>query len=96
MKGYRKYRRNEEVREFLAQYGISESDLRYLHDALAIVKTLKSRADEAPKGDKPVPTEEQKQAFKEAKEKKGNKPEDIVSMFVDDVEEFYPNGKGRA
>jgi len=95
LKAYRKYRRSEEIRDFLAYYGISESDLRYLHEALSIVKALKSRADEKPIEAKPAPSEEQKKEFKERKEK-ALKPEDIVSMFADDVEEFYPNGKGRA
>jgi len=95
LKGYRKYRRDEEIRGFLSIYGITESDLRYLHDAISIVKELKSRADETPISGSRSPSEEQRKEFKERKDN-ALKPEDIVSMFADDVEEFYPNGKGRA
>ena len=95
LKGYRKYKRNEEFKEFLACYGITDSDLRFLHEALAIVRELKRKADERPVEARPAPSEEQRKEFKERKDK-ALKPEDIVEMFKDDVEEFYPNGKGRA
>lgn len=92
LKGYRKYKRNVETMEFFASYGIAESDLRYLHEALSIVKELKSRADEKPIEAKASPSKEQQ---KEIKERNGRfvKPEDIVEMFAGDAEEFYPNGR---
>lgn len=95
LKGYRKYKRHEEIKDFLASYGLTESDLRDLHEALSVVKALKSRADEKPIEAKPAPSEEQKKEFRERKDN-ALKPEDIVNMFANDVEEFYPNGKGRA
>lgn len=96
LKGYRKYKRRMEALELLASFGISEPDLRYLHEALAIVRELKSRADEKPtEPAKPVPTEEETKEIKRRRDQ-ALKPEDIVHMFADDAEEFYPNGRKRS
>ena len=93
LKDYRKYQKRVEVLEALASFGITEDDLKHLHGALAIVKDLKSRADERPSAAS-KPTEEETKEMKRRQES-ALKPEDIVSMFADDAEEFYPNGRSK-
>jgi hypothetical protein len=92
LKGYKAYKRNRELLELLASYGVCESDLRYLHEALSLVKALKSRADEKPIEAKASPSKEQQKEIKERQDR-FVKPEDIVQMFAGDAEEFYPNGR---
>jgi hypothetical protein len=91
LKDYRRYRKAKEIMDFLKEeYGIDGQMLRELPQALADLKSIKESA--ARPAERPMPSAEQTKDFKNKKEHAA-KPEDIVAMFKDDVEEFYPNGK---
>lgn len=75
----------QELVKLLSVFGITEDDLRYLPQALKIVK-------EGNAPSKTIITEEEKKAI-ENKFKNITKPEDFVKSFESEIEEFYPNGR---
>ena len=90
LKAYRKYRAREDLLEILTEFGITRTDLFYLHDALAIVKELKEKSDKTTTNHPFKLSEEQE---KKIKEKSLNKitPQQILEMFGGEVEDIYPN-----
>jgi len=76
----------KEIVRLLGTFGISEEDLRYLPEAIKIVK-----ASKLPK-ESPKISEEIKKELEDKKEKVFS-AEEFISQFKSDVEEFYPNGK---
>lgn len=79
----RQYEFEQRLLKFLAKFGITEKDLYDLPKALANQQTAII---------KQVPTAEETKKIKE-KAEKAFTPEDLVQMFSQDLEEFYPNGK---
>lgn len=78
---YKEYKKQKAILEFLAKYGITEDDLKKLHQSLEVKK------------EEPVTlTEKQKEEIKKAQENKIT-PEDLIKQFSEEVEEFRINGK---
>lgn len=78
----------QELVKLLSVFGISEEDLRYLPQALKIVK-------EGGIVEKPKEMSKEDKKNLEEKMQKTITPEEFMSQFKGDVEEFYPNGKPR-
>lgn len=92
-KAFKKFEKKMLLLEILKEeFGIEISDLAYLHEALSIVKQL-SKNQEVKK-EKIEPTDEMKKKFKEAETKMT--PEEFISQFGGESEEFYPYGKPKA
>ena len=75
--------------KLLGVFGISEEDLRYLPEALKIVRD--GGLTSTPK----TMSKEEKVALEE-KIKKILTPEEFFEQFKDNVEEFYPHGQDKA
>lgn len=83
---YRKYKKQKEMLTFLKdEYGITEEDLKYIHEALEKVKELKTRT--------PLVLDEKTKEEIELVKKTKMTPEQFVEVFAKETEEFYPYGK---
>ena len=92
MKEYKLWKKQRELVEVLATFGISEEDIRYLPEALKIVKDMKNLPAQ-PVG---LSEESKKQIAERQKAEKENKPTtpaQYVSQFAGEQEEFYPYGR---
>ena len=78
----------QELVKLLSVFGITEEDLRYLPEALKIVKN--GGSINAPK----TMSKEEKKNLEE-KMQKTLTPEEFMSQFKGDIEEFYPNGRNK-
>ena len=88
---YKKWKKRQELLETLKEFGITEDDLKYLPEALKIVKNRELQ----PKEQKFVPTADEKKKIQENKESK-NTPQDFISQFSGEKEQFYPYGKPKS
>lgn len=79
----------QELVKLLSVFGITEKDLRYLPEALKIVKNGGSIAT-------PKTMSKEEKLDMEEKMKKTITPEEFMSQFKGDIEEFYPNGRNKA
>ena len=83
---YRKYKKQKELLAFLdEEFGITKDDLKYLHEAVEVVKNKKTF----------VLDEKTKEEMKEMNSQKLT-PEQIVASFAGTGEEFYPYGRPKA
>jgi hypothetical protein len=78
----------QELVKLLSVFGITEEDLRYLPEALKIVKN--GGLVNTPK----TMSKEEKKNLEE-KMQKTLTPEEFMSQFKGDIEEFYPNGRNK-
>ena len=78
----------QELVKLLSVFGITEEDLRYLPEALKIVKNGGSIAT-------PKTMSEKDKKNLEEKMQKTLTPEEFMSQFKGDIEEFYPNGRNK-
>ena len=78
------------------EFGIEISDLHYLHEAVEIVKEMKKKNLENPNNNAnpKMPDDDMKKKFKENENKMT--PEEFISQFGGESEEFYPYGKPKA
>ncbi len=79
----------EEIKKLLkilGVFGITEEDLRYLPEALKLVKNSSTIY-------KPQTISEKDKQKLEEKKQKTITPEEFFKQFETDIEEFYPNGK---
>lgn len=83
---FKKYKKQQEMLTFLEnEYGITKEDLKYIHEALQLVKNGNIH--------KPyVMDEETKEKILEEQKTKMT-PEQYIAQFAGEVEEFYPYGK---
>lgn len=83
---YKRWKKRAEILDFLKEFGITEEDLKYLPEALKIVKNRELA---------PVITEEQKKELeKRKKEMEGAMtPVKFVNSFAGEKEHFRPYGK---
>lgn len=83
---FKKYKKQKEMVAFLEEeYGITKDDLKYLHEALALVKESKVV--------KPYVMDEATKKQIEENNKTKMTPEQFIEQFAGEVEEFYPYGK---
>lgn len=87
---YKEFKIRKLIKCILCEYGIEESDLVYLHEALEKVKNLKMEEKEHYELSK----EQKEQIEKQQKEK--ITPEQLVKQFSSEIEEFKINGKRKA
>ena len=86
LREYQQYKKQKELLTFLnEEYGITKEDLNYLHEALVIVKEMKTAKPN-------VVDAETKKEYEEQKKLKLT-PEQIVEAFAGETEDFYPYGK---
>ena len=70
-------------------FGITEEDLRYLPEAIKIVK-----GSQLPL--KPITLDDKQKKEIEQKYQNAYTPEEYLNGFKNEVEEFYPNGREKA
>jgi len=88
-----------EILDFLKEYGIEPNDLHYLHEAVEYVKKQKeNKKDEVvdkltSSDNKPIVLDEKTK--EEIKQRYNGKmtPDEFISQFAGESEEFYPYGK---
>lgn len=85
---YKTYKRRKEFIKFLDEFGISEDDLHFLHEALCFIK---NESKEQPIKVL-VPSDKEKSDFQKKIEKVGD-PQKFFEQFNDEIEDFYPYGK---
>jgi len=81
------FQKLQEMLKFLETFGITEDDLKEIPNMIKFYKEFANTRTSIPRK-----TEKEKQLM-EMQNSKIAKPEDIINMFADDVEEFYPNGR---
>ena len=85
-----------EFLDFLKEYGIEPNDLHYLHEALEYVKNQKELykkiQDVGVARPANIPDDKTKKKYEEEAKQKMT-PEEFISMFAGESEEFYPYGK---
>lgn len=83
---FKKYKKQKEMVAFLEEeYGITKDDLKYLHEALELVKNGNIR--------KPYVMDEKTKEEMLEQQKTKMTPEQYIEQFAGEVEEFYPYGK---
>jgi hypothetical protein len=83
---YRKYKKQKEMVAFLEEeYGITKDDLKYIHEALELVKNGNVH--------KPYVMDEKAKEEMLEQQKFKMTPEQYIEQFAGEMEEFYPHGK---
>lgn len=86
IKDFKKYKKQKEILAFLdEEYGITKDDLKYIHEALELVKNGNVH--------KPYVMDENTKKEIDEKNKTKMTPEQFIEQFAGEVEEFYPYGK---
>lgn len=80
-----------EFLEFLKEYGVEVSDLHYLHEAVEYIKEIRKNNLNENRNIN-VPDATTKKKYEEDARNKMT-PEEFISMFAGESEEFYPYGK---
>ena len=94
MKEYKLWKKQRELVEVLATFGISEEDIKYLPEALKIVKDIKNQPTQ-PTGFSPEVKEQIEKNKKALEKSKPIQPADYVSQFAGEQQEFYPYGRSK-
>lgn len=96
LKDYRNYKRRKRFLDFLLfEFGVSEDDLKdikNLKEQVLVLSKQINALEESNKHSAKITAEEKRK--NEDKSNKAVRPQDIVKMFENDAEEFYPNGIG--
>lgn len=96
LKDYRNYKKRKHFLDFLSsEFGVSEDDFRNiknLKEQVLVLSKQISALEESNKHSAQI-TAEEKRKNEDASDK-AVRPQDIVKMFENDAEEFYPNGIG--
>lgn len=86
LKELKKIKKQKEMVAFLEEeYGITKDDLKYIHEALELVKNGNVH--------KPYVMDEETKKKLELENKTKMTPEEFIEQFAGEVEEFYPYGK---
>ena len=86
LKELKKIKKQKEMVAFLEEeYGITKDDLKYVHEALELVKNGNVH--------KPYVMDEKAKEEMLEQQKLKMTPEQYIEQFAGEVEEFYPYGK---